>query len=165
MMRNKNLIDLFVCIMVITHLIVLYLLFDEINQLKTNVNLLQKDMAQMQHVQNELFKTNQTLGLSGKDFTVTAYCSCKECCGIWYKEGAPVTGTGLVELQEGVHAASNLPDGTKVYIEGLGLREIQDTPARHIVERYNHKIIDLYFADHQAAKDFGKNTYKVWILQ
>lgn len=96
-------------------------------------------------------------------WTITAYCSCKTCCGKWYTDG-PTIGSGGVELVEGVHCASPLPNGTQVIIEGVGLREVQDTPASWIDKKYNGKIIDLYFEDHEAALKFGKKKANVKVI-
>ena len=99
------------------------------------------------------------------EWTITAYCSCEKCCGKWYQgKDVPVIGSGGVELKEGTHCASGLKNGTKVIIEGVGLREVQDTPAKWVCEKYNNKIIDLYFSDHEAALKFGKKKANVKII-
>ena len=86
------------------------------------------------------------------EYTITAYCGCEICCGEW--SSVPVIGAGGVELVEGVHCASPLPLGTIVEIEGLGFYEVQDRTANWIAEKYNGKIIDIYFENHADAKDF-----------
>lgn len=99
-------------------------------------------------------------------YTITAYCSCEKCCGKWYQgEGVEVIGSGGVALHEGEHCASPLPNGTKIIIEGVGLREVQDTPAKWISEKYSGKIIDLYFSDHETALKFGKKKANVKIIK
>lgn len=97
------------------------------------------------------------------EYTITAYCSCRECCGK-HADNRPtdeygneiVKWAGGVELIQGVHCASPLPFGTVVEIAGIGTYEVQDRTAKWIVEKYDSKIIDLYFEDHQAASAFGK---------
>lgn len=85
-------------------------------------------------------------------YTITAYCGCEICCGEWSSN--PAVGFGGVELIEGVHCASPLPLGTIVDIEGLGLYEVQDRTADWVVEKYGEKIIDIYFENHDDAKNF-----------
>lgn len=104
------------------------------------------------------------------EFTVTAYCSCEICCGKWANDrpnGIVYTASGAV-AEEGVTVGASwdvIPAGTHIEIEGLGERIVQDRPADWIVERYDGKIIDAYFADHQAALDYGKQTVDVWIIE
>lgn len=98
------------------------------------------------------------------EFYITAYCSCYECCGAYAlnRPGGVVIGSGQVELFEGKHVASSLPNGMKVYIAGIGSYEVQDTPAKHIVRHYDNRIIDIYFSDHAAAQKFGVKKAKVY---
>lgn len=93
------------------------------------------------------------------EYTLTAYCGCKKCCGKW--ASVPVVGAGGVELKEGVHVASPLPFGTTVMIEGLGMYEVQDRTARWVAKKYNNKIIDIYFESHSDALKFGKQKRNV----
>lgn len=92
-------------------------------------------------------------------YTITAYCGCEKCCGEW--SSYPVVGAGGVELVEGIHCASPLPLGTIVEIEGVGFFEVQDRTASWIVEKYEGKIIDLYFENHDDAVAFGKQIINV----
>ena len=86
------------------------------------------------------------------EYVITAYCGCEICCGDW--SSYPVIGAGGVELIEGVHCASPLPLGTIVEIEGLGFYEVQDRTANWIVDKYDGKIIDIYFENHADAENF-----------
>ena len=70
-------------------------------------------------------------------------------------------GSGGVELIEGVHCASPLPLGTIVEISGVGILEVQDRTSDWIADKYNDRIIDVYFEDHQSAIEFGKRTANV----
>ena len=96
-------------------------------------------------------------------YTLTAYCGCETCCGQWASD--PVVGAGGVELIEGVHCASPLPLGTIVDIEGVGVLEVQDRTADFIVDRYDGKIIDVYFESHEDALKFGKKTARVQMMK
>jgi len=94
-------------------------------------------------------------------WTITAYCSCEKCCGSYAnnrKNGVVVGAEGTV-LTPGYSAANNeLPFGTVLNIDGYGVVEIQDRTANWINERYNGKIIDIYFDSHEKALEFGKKT-------
>lgn len=90
-------------------------------------------------------------------YVITAYCSCYRCCG----KTNGITASGA-RATEGVTIAADtnkLPFGTKVYIEGVGERIVQD---RGGAIRGNR--IDLFFNDHQSALNFGRQTKKVTIL-
>lgn len=93
------------------------------------------------------------------NYTITAYCGCEICCGEW--SSYPVIGSGGVELIEGVHCASPLPLGTVVEVGGLGLYEVQDRTSEWIADKYNDKVIDIYFENHEDAVQFGKKTANV----
>lgn len=94
------------------------------------------------------------------EFTLTAYCGCEKCCGQWASSGT-VIGSGGVPLIQGIHCASPLKNGTTVMIEGYGIYEVQDSTADWIAEKYNGKIIDIYFENHDDALAFGKRTANV----
>lgn len=97
------------------------------------------------------------------EFTITAYCGCPECCGEWSSDN-PTTASGDPAV-EGVTVGADwdtIPAGTLIEIDGVGQRVVQDKPASWIIEKYEGKIIDLYFSDHQAAKEFGKKMVKVY---
>lgn len=53
-----------------------------------------------------------------------------------------------------------LPLGTKVYVEGVGLRTVTDRTAR----RYDGRV-DLFYGDRGAALRWGKQERKVWVVQ
>lgn len=100
-------------------------------------------------------------------FSVTYYCPCKQCCGT-YAVGRPkingkyVVGTASGNwAQEGVTVAvdpSVIPLGTKLYIEGIGVRVAQDTGVKG-------KAIDVYFNDHNKADPTAcSGIHNVWII-
>lgn len=93
------------------------------------------------------------------EYTITAYCGCEKCCGEWSSDS--VIGAGGVELIEGVHCAGVLPIGTIVEVGDIGVYEIQDRPASWVAKKYNDKIIDIYFENHEDAVRFGKTTANV----
>ena len=100
-------------------------------------------------------------------YTITADCPCEICCGEWSNPDNPTTASGVPAV-EGVTVASDwqtLPKGTEIYIDGVGTRTVQDKPAKWIVDKYDGKIIDLYFDSHQEAWNFGKQELEVWKMK
>lgn len=100
------------------------------------------------------------------DFTITAYCGCPTCCGIWSSD-TPMTASGE-PAQEGITVAADwdtLPAGTEIEIEGLGEYKVQDKPAQWIVEKYDGRIIDVYFENHEDALKFGKQKMEVYKVE
>ena len=103
------------------------------------------------------------------EFTLTAYCSCAEvCCGKYGidrpldENGEPIvyTASGAV-AEAGVTVAVDpdvIPLGTDIYIVGLGWYKAQDTGSLVI-----GKVIDIYFDDHAAAAEFGRQAAVVAI--
>jgi 3D (Asp-Asp-Asp) domain-containing protein len=95
-------------------------------------------------------------------YTVTAYCPCKVCCGKW--SGGP-TASGKMP-KPGITGAGprSIPFGTRVRIEGVGERVVQDRLAKRFDNRF-----DVFFgSDEQAhgkALRFGKRTLKVEVLR
>lgn len=89
-------------------------------------------------------------------YTVTAYCPCVKCCG----KSNGITASGIKAV-EGVTVAMNksIPFGTKIYIDGVGERIVQDRGGAIKGNR-----IDLYFDSHQEALNFGRQTKEVIIL-
>lgn len=90
--------------------------------------------------------------------TVTAYCSCHRCCGWW---GGNKTASG-VKPKQGLTVAGprSLPLGTRVFIEGIGERVVQDRLSKKFDSRF-----DLFFASHSEAAKFGKRELKVRVIK
>lgn len=86
--------------------------------------------------------------------TITAYCACKKCCG----EGAKgITASGRLPVEGHTVAASrSIPLGTRINIEGLGWRVVED----RLAKRFDGRV-DVYFASHAAAKKFGIKKLKI----
>lgn len=83
-----------------------------------------------------------------KTAVVTGYCTCKACCGKW-SDGITASGK---RPKEGVTVAGprKLPFGTKVHIEGVGWRVVQD----RLAKRYDNRF-DVFFSRHADARRFG----------
>lgn len=91
-------------------------------------------------------------------YTITAYCPCHEC-----SEGyGTSTSTGKVATEGRTVAVDpkKIPYGTKLEIEGVGVRVAEDCGGAIKGNR-----IDLYFSDHQSALNFGRQTKQVKILK
>ena len=87
--------------------------------------------------------------------TVTAYCPCAICCGVMGGTGLTASGN---RARQGVTVAASrsIPFGTRVHIEGVGWRVVEDRLAR----RYDGRV-DVYFASHAEAQRFGRRSLKV----
>ena len=91
-----------------------------------------------------------------RKYVITAYCPCQKCCG--KTDGITASGEKAVQ---GVTIATDksMPFGTKVYIDGVGERIVQDRGGAIKGNR-----IDLYFDSHNEALNFGRQTKYVTIL-
>ena len=79
-----------------------------------------------------------------------------KCCG----KSDGITASGVKAI-EGITVAmdKSMPFGTKIYIDGVGERIVQDRGGAIKGNR-----IDLYFDDHQSALNFGRQIKEVTIL-
>lgn len=92
------------------------------------------------------------------EFVATAYCGCEKCCGRWasLRGDGPVTGAAGVPLIEGVSVAvdNNLYKfGTEFTDEEGNTYIAADTGSAIVGNR-----IDVYFEDHEMARQFGRQT-------
>lgn len=92
---------------------------------------------------------------------VTAYCACHKCCG---PNAAGVTASGRdtsYNNSQFVAADPSLPFGTKVVIPGYS-----DAPVE-VIDRgsaIRGDKIDVFFASHEEAIQWGRQTLQVTIL-
>lgn len=87
------------------------------------------------------------------DFHLTAYCPCEICCEQWAASPVNKTGSCEVGVYQGTTIAvdpDKIPYGSKVYIEGVGVRIATDCGGAIQGNR-----IDVYFSNHQDAWNFG----------
>ncbi len=99
---------------------------------------------------------------SDKTFTVTAYSNHVRSTGKSSGDNEyGITASGK-KTREGVTIAADwrvLPKGTKVFIEGIGIRIVQDKGGA-----IKGNKIDLYFEDEDDAWEFGRQKLKVHII-
>lgn len=94
-----------------------------------------------------------------EEYTIVAYCveQYPHICG-----GNPTTASGE-PVTPGVTVAADsavLPMGTRVYIEGIGERVVQDTGGD-----IKGGKIDIAVESHAEAVEFGRRTAEVYILE
>ena len=92
-----------------------------------------------------------------KLYTVTAYCHCAKCCGI---EGQPTANVQMPVVGVTVAGPRGLPFGTRLPIEGLGERIVQDRQPKRFDDR-----LDVFMADHEAARKFGVQKLMVTLIK
>ena len=102
--------------------------------------------------------TPEPLGL----FELTAYCPCSRCCG--KNDGITATGTVATEGRTVAVDPSVIPYGTTIeviYPDG--------SRARYVAEDCGGAIkaqrLDVFFADHQTAREYGVRTAYVFLVQ
>lgn len=96
-------------------------------------------------------------------YKLTAYCPCYLCCGKYPDDpGYGLTASGEM-AQEGVTIAMDkLPFGTRVYIENVGVRIVQDRGGAIKGNR-----IDIFCSTHERCfenPNYVQNAARVWIL-
>jgi 3D (Asp-Asp-Asp) domain-containing protein len=93
---------------------------------------------------------------------VTAYCSCKICCG----KSDGITASGK-KAKYGYVACNWLPFGTVVEIEGMGEFIVMDRGAQSLFgSKDNHiKHLDIWFPNHFQARWFGLQWKEVTIKE
>ena len=95
-------------------------------------------------------------------FELTAYCPCSACCG--KNDGITATGTVATEGHTVAVDPSVIPYGTAIeviYPDG--------SRARYVAEDCGGAIkaqrLDVFFADHQTAREYGVRTAYVFLVQ
>lgn len=105
----------------------------------------------------------RSLGL----FTLTAYCPCVRCCGVWSVEHPSRIGTGYIQkTASGTIPAEGrtigvdpnvIPFGTAVMING------HEYVAEDRGGAVRGNSIDVFFYSHNEALEFGRQTAEVFI--
>lgn len=93
-----------------------------------------------------------------EDYILTAYCSCEECCG----KSDGITASGTIATPERTIAVdtSKIPYGTEVEIDGFGTYVAEDCGGAIKGNR-----IDIFFADHEQAMNFGVQRTRVRVVK
>lgn len=88
-------------------------------------------------------------------YTITGYCPCSYCCG----KSDGVTASGTIAQANHTIAAdtSILPFGTEVIING------QRYTVEDVGGAINGNHIDMFFASHQEALNWGRQTIEVFV--
>ena len=96
------------------------------------------------------------------EFIATAYCACEKCCGKWAlnRPDGIVKGAAGRELIGNYSIAVDpkvIPYGTLVYDENGNEYRADDCGG---AVKGNH--IDIYMSSHEAARNWGKQTIKIY---
>jgi 3D (Asp-Asp-Asp) domain-containing protein len=114
-------------------------------------------------------ETAETVRVDLGKFRLTAYCSCKECCGNWSKDrpvddfgNELVIGASGTLLEAGYSIAVDpkvIPYGTVVYIDG------KEYKAQDCGKSIKGNRIDIYLSNHEDAKEFGVQYANVYFFE
>ena len=92
-------------------------------------------------------------------FKSTAYCPCSICNGKW--TGLPTKlGTDYSSSRTIAVDPEVIPLGTKVYVEGFGVKVAEDTGSA-----IKKNIIDIYYDTHQEAKKHGAKQVNIYTVE
>lgn len=87
-----------------------------------------------------------------------------ECLGEWritaYYETGMATASGEYPEEHVTAAHNDLPFGTQIYVEGLGVWTVEDRGPASMGTQW----CDLYLGDYQTCVDFGEVMRRVWII-
>lgn len=94
-----------------------------------------------------------------KEFRVTAYCLCEECCGR-FADGITASGYVIQEGDRFVAAPKEYPFGLMMEIPGYGIVPVEDRGGSIKGDR-----LDVFFYTHQEALDWGVQylTVKIYL--
>ena len=101
-----------------------------------------------------------TIGEPLGEFKLTAYCPCVKCCG--KSDGITATGTTAAEGRTIAVDPAVIPYGSTVtlyFADGTSHTYTAEDCGGAIKENR----IDVFFADHQAAREFGVQTAYVYV--
>jgi 3D (Asp-Asp-Asp) domain-containing protein len=106
------------------------------------------------NIQNE----TETLGLKSLGtFTITAYCPCAKCCG--KDDGITATGVKATAGRTIAVDPNVIPYGTELFIDGFTYRA-EDTGGS-----IKGRKLDIFFANHLEALEWGVREYEVFIYE
>lgn len=139
-------------------------ILSEIPKYDTNSDTYWEEQAMAAHEKHaEQLKKQNIINVG--PHTITAYCPCVKCCGEYSNTNYAIGSSGKKLVSNySVAAPKHLPYGTLLIIDG-NIYEVEDRPADWIVEKYDGRIIDIYFDTHEAAEAFGKQSHTVSIIR
>ena len=152
-------------------LLLLFLTFITTEKVSTSQERIVKgykiEIVKVEKVDVPIVKQPQYISLG--EFHVTAYCSCEICCDHYaldrpkdeYGNEIVKGSIGQVLTPEYSIAVDPtvIPYGTKVYFDG------KEHLAQDCGETIKGNHIDLYFSDHQTAREWGNDHYfEVFVL-
>lgn len=126
----------------------------EINKLNDKNEELMKEISRL-NSDMEVLKV-YLFGYCG-EFEISYYDSCYQCCG--KTNGMTASGE---KAQEGVTVAADtsiFPMGSKIYIEGIGWRTVQDRGGA-----IKGNKLDIYVPSHDSPMPYNKQKLSVWVV-
>ena len=112
-------------------------------------------MASAASLDRSIQQTNPNKSITVK---ATAYCPCEKCCG--KTDGVTYSGKKAQENHTIAVDPDLIPIGSKVLVEGLGVRYAED-----IGGAIQENRIDIYMEDHVTALSFGVKELEVQLLE
>lgn len=100
-----------------------------------------------------------THGKSLGKFVITAYCTCRICCGVYSGRNRTASGTVPTTNRTIAVDTSVIPFGTKVVING------QVYVAEDRGGAIKGKRIDMFFYTHKEALRWGRKTVEVYLAE
>lgn len=132
---------------------------DSASQIQSELDELNGKITSYQSQLNEMSQKYETMKSNHLGtFTTTAYCKCTACCGIW-SDSPTKSGTTPQEGRTIAVDPNVIPLGTKVSINGK-VYTAEDTGSA-----IKGNKIDIYFASHQDAQNYGRQQHKVYLLR
>ena len=114
-----------------------------------------EDISVKTALETEAAISRESQEIEFETYHVTGYCVCEECCG--KTDGIGASG---VKVQPGISVAGVLPFGTKVWIEGIGFRTVQDRGSA-----IGEGELDVLMSSHNECLNFGSQYLKVRIIE
>jgi 3D (Asp-Asp-Asp) domain-containing protein len=91
------------------------------------------------------------------EYRITGYCPCAICCG--KSDGITADGTNAPGFKGRLAAApKDMPFGTKLWIEGVGVVEVHDRG-----KAIKGARLELFFQKHGEALQWGVQKRQVWV--
>lgn len=107
-----------------------------------------------------LLATSSLASTNWVEFTATAYCSCKKCCGP-NAQGITASGHKLKRGDKAIAVDKTvIKFKSDVEIQGLGTYKALDTGSA-----IKGNILDIWMESHQAALDWGRRKVMIRVKE